>query len=182
MVELSDLQAALTDPDDRVAFNRLAFPDRGAAEAVEVRTVGDPERDRVMVRTTVTDRLGIAFNVGEAAAPADVGRLYRVFLQAGHPTSIGAANRYFVVTDSVDQIVGGVIYRRQDQDEVFLDGIVVARTLAERGISEAVLEDFCTRMRAKGIRRIKTHFFLRRFYERQGFRIDPRQGGLVRFL
>ncbi len=28
MVELSDLQAALTDPDDRAAFNRLAFPHR----------------------------------------------------------------------------------------------------------------------------------------------------------
>ena len=182
MVELSDLQAALVDPDDRVAFNRLAFPDRSAKETVEVRTVGDPERDRVVVRTTLTDRLGIAFNVGEAATPADVGCLYRIFLRAGHPTSIGAADRHFVVTDRTEQIVGGVIYRDQDPDTVFLDGIVVARTLEARGISEAVLEDFCTRMRAQGIRHIKTHFFLRRFYERQGFRVDPRSGAMVRFL
>jgi hypothetical protein len=37
-------------------------------------------------------------------------------------------------------------------------------------------------MRAQGISHVKTHFFLRRFYERHGFRVDPRWGGLVRFL
>ena len=29
---------------------------------------------------------------------------------------------------------------------------------------------------------IKTHFFLRRFYQKHGFRIDQRWGGLVRHL
>jgi hypothetical protein len=45
-----------------------------------------------------------------------------------------------------------------------------------------VLEDFATRMTSRGYGLIKTHFFLRRFYQQHGFRLDNRWGGLVRFL
>ena len=58
MVELSDLQAALTDPDDRTAFNRLAFPNRMRADTVEVRAVGDPAHSQVVVRSTIQDQHG----------------------------------------------------------------------------------------------------------------------------
>ena len=58
----------------------------------------------------------------------------------------------------------------------------MARTLVERGLVAAMLEDFCTRMRALGRQHVKTHFFLRHFYERHGFSVDSRRGGLVRRL
>jgi len=182
MVELSDLQAALTNPEDRQAFHRLAFPGRTADERIEVRTVGDPERARVVVRSRITDRMGESFNIGEPAGPADVGHLYRIFLQSGFPRTVGESDRYFVLTDEVEQIIGGTIWREHNEEAVFLEGIVVARTLVERGLVAAMLEDFCTRMRAAGRQRVKTHFFLRHFYERHGFRVDPRWGGLVRRL
>ena len=50
------------------------------------------------------------------------------------------------------------------------------------GIAAAILQDFCTRLKTAGYETIKTHFFLRRFYQKQGFRLDERWGGLVRFL
>ncbi|MCP4572329.1 MAG: AMP-binding protein [bacterium] len=182
MVELSELQAALTTPEDRRVFQRLAFPGRTADERVEVQTVGDPERERVVVKSRVTDRMGESFSIGEPAGPADVGHLYRTFLQAGFPRSVGEADRYFVLTDEMEQIIGGIIWREHVEATVFLEGIVVARTLVERGLVAAMLEDFCTRMRAVGKLHVKTHFFLRHFYERHGFRVDPRWGGLVRRL
>jgi len=49
-------------------------------------------------------------------------------------------------------------------------------------VFSAILADFCTRLTALGIKTIKTHFYLRRFYQKQGFRMDERWGGLVRFL
>ncbi len=87
-----------------------------------------------------------------------------------------------MVTDEAEQIVGGVIYRPQDAQSVFLEGIVITPTLTERGIAAAVLDDFCTRMSSRGYRHVKTHFFLRRFYQKHGFRTDARWGGLVRLL
>jgi GNAT superfamily N-acetyltransferase len=182
MVELSELQAALTDPDDRLAFNRLAFPHRLGDDRIELRTIGDPERDRVVVRSTISDREGLRYTIGEPAGPAEVGQLYRLFLQAGFPVPLAAADNHYVIMDEAEQIVGGVIYRETDDQNVFLEGIVVTPTLSERGIAAAALEDFCTRMAARRYRHVKTHFFLRRFYQRHGFRTDPRWGGLVRLL
>ncbi|MFT5315428.1 MAG: GNAT superfamily N-acetyltransferase, partial [Candidatus Krumholzibacteriia bacterium] len=67
-------------------------------------------------------------------------------------------------------------------DAVFLDGIVVRQALAERGIGTAILSDFCTRMASRKYKSIRTHYFLRRFYEENGFKSDQRIGGLVRYL
>jgi GNAT superfamily N-acetyltransferase len=182
MVELSDLQAALTDPDDRTAFNRLAFPNRMRADTVEVRAVGDPAHSQVVVRSTIQDQHGHQYGISEPAGPAEVGQLYRLFLKAGFPKTISEADRYLVATDEAEQIIGGVVFRQLDEEAVFLDGIVVAQALAERGIARAILADFCTRLAALGVKTIKTHFFLRRFYQKHGFRVDERWGGLVRFL
>ncbi|MBU2501589.1 GNAT family N-acetyltransferase [bacterium] len=182
LVELSDLQAVLHDPDDQLAFNRMAFPRWLRDQDVEVRTLGDPSRDQVIVRSSITDRFGRRYTVCEPTGPAEVGLLYRLFLQSGFPKTISGADRHLVVLDQAEQIVGGVVYREQGDKTVFLDGVVVTQALVERGIAAALMRDFTTRMGTAGFRMIRTHFFLRRFYEKHGFRIDQRLGGLVRFL
>ena len=182
MVELSDLQSALGDPDDRVAFNRMAFPHRRRSERIEVQTVGDPERSQVVVRSTVTDRHGQTYVVGEPSNPAEVGSVYQLFLRSGYPKRISEADCFYVVQDQEEQLVGAIVYRWEAPDAVFLDGVVVAQTVRGRGVASAILEDFCTRVTARGARTIQTHFFLRRFYEKHGFRVDNRWGGLVRHL
>ncbi|MBU8870848.1 MAG: GNAT family N-acetyltransferase [Gemmatimonadales bacterium] len=182
MVELSDLQGILAGSEDLTTFNRMAFPNRIDGGAIEVRTVGDPARGQVIVRSKIKDLDGRTYQVGEPAGPADVGQLYRLFLQAGFPKSISEADRYFVVSDEAEQIIGGVVYRLEGDGVAVLDGIVVNQILAERGISGAIMSDFCTRMKSLGCQVIKTHFFLRRFYQRHGFKTDPRRGGLVRYL
>jgi len=84
--------------------------------------------------------------------------------------------------DDAEQIIGGVVYRIQEDRTIFLDGIVVSQALWERGIAGAILADFTIRMRSQGVGTIRTHFFLRQFYQRHGFRLDNRGGGLVRNL
>ncbi len=182
MVELSDLQALLADADDRTAFNRLVFPHRQRHEQMEVQAVGHSERKQVIVRSMITDKHGSQYTIGEPAGPAEVGLLYRLFLQAGFPKTLSKADRYFVAIDEAEQIIGGLVFRKQDDDAVFLDGIVVRPAVSERGIAAAILADFCTRMASRNYKTIKTHYFLRRFYEKHGFRMDQRLGGLVRFL
>jgi long-chain acyl-CoA synthetase len=182
MVELSELQSSLSNSDDRVAFNRMVFPHRQRNEQVEVKDVGTSEINKVVVRSKITDEHKRNYLVCEPAGPAEVGHLYRLFLQAGFPKSISSADHYLVAMDDSEQIIGGAVYRPQEDDSVFLDGIVVSQTLWERGIAGAILADFATRMRARGIGTIRTHFFLRQFYQRHGFRLDNRHGGLVRNL
>jgi len=182
MVELSDLQAALADPDDRLAFSRMAFPHWERTQTVQIKTLGDPAHNQVVVHSTLTDRQGQSYTVGEPSSPAEVGLLYRLFLQAGFPKTVSPQDRHLVVMDRAEQIVAGAVYRPHDEETVFLDGVVVSRALLERGLAAGLMNDFCTRMKAAGIKVIRTQFFLRPFYEKHGFRVDKSGAGLVRYL
>ena len=182
LVELSDLQAVLDDPDDRLAFRRLAFPRAKPAHKLEVLAVGDRGKGQVIVRSKITDKQGGSLTVYEPTAPAEVGMVYRLFLLAGFPKTISERDCFFVAKNLDEQIIGGICYQVVSEAVVHLDGIVVARTFLNRGITSALLEDFCARMAERGFQVVKTHFFLRAFYQRRGFHTDQRWGGLVRYL
>ena len=152
MVELSDLQAALTDPDDRPAFNRLAFPHRIARRhASKCATVGDPEHSQVIVRSTI-QRPARAPATPSANRPArrrwascTACSCRRV---SPRPSAKPTATSWPPTRPSRSS--AGVVYRQLDDEAVFLDGIVVTQALAERGIAGAILADFCTRLTAAG--------------------------------
>jgi len=182
LVELPDLQGLLTNPNDRLGFRRLAFPRSRRREDVEVMTIGDRERSHVIVRSYITDRQGESYPVYEPTGPVEVGEVYRHFLKGGYPKTVRERDRFLVVANDREQVIGGVCYQLAGDGVVHLDGIVVARALHDRGITSALLEDFCERMTEEGHRVIVTHFFLRGFYLKRGFQIDRRWGGLVRFL
>lgn len=182
MVELFEFQTALTDPEARQAYNQMAFPFRQGQQQVEVQDYGNAEVNKVVVRTEITDKYGLHYHVSEPTGPAEIGQLYRLFLHQGLQKTISETDRYLVVTDDAEQIVGGAIYRPKPENIVLLDGIVVTQTLHDRGISTAILQDFVTRMEFLEQTTIRTHFYLRRFFQKHGFRPDTRRGGLVRFL
>lgn len=87
-----------------------------------------------------------------------------------------------MITDNDEQVVGGLTYVLQDKEVVYLNGLVVSAPLNRRGLASSLLEDFCIRLEARGVRIVKTDFFLRHFYASKGFRVDKRWGGLVRHL
>jgi len=134
------------------------------------------------VRSIIKDKPGRSYTIAEPVGPAEVGQLYALFLQAGFPKNISESDCFYVATDEAEQIIGGVIYRVINDSDLFLDGIVVTNALTDRGIASAILADFCTRMTTRKFNVVKTHFFLRHFFQQHGFRIDERWGGLVRFL
>ncbi len=180
--ELSDLQAALGDPAAREVFSRMVFPQARGEQRLEIVAVGESERKQVIVRSEITDRRGAHYAVREPVAPAEIGQLYRLLYDAEYPRQISEQDRYLVVLDDADQVLGGLTYKPQDKDVLYLSGLVVAAPLKGRGLASALLEDFCVRMEARGVRLVKTDFFLRHFYSANGFHVDERWGGLVREL
>jgi long-chain acyl-CoA synthetase len=181
MVELSELQAAIRDPDDIAVFARMAFPHNSPEERLEVLAVGSGQK-QVIVRSHVEDREGRVYNVREPVDAPEVGRLYRRYVQAGFPRTISSDDSFYVMLDSRDEIVGGVIYRRESPTVAHLRGIVVRHELKGRGLNGELLEDFCRRMANQGVEVVRTFFFARRFYMQHGFHVDRRWGGLVRVL
>ncbi|MFH1843502.1 MAG: GNAT family N-acetyltransferase [bacterium] len=182
MVELSELQAQLTDPEDRRAFRRLAFPRAESADQLELFTVGDRDQRQVIVRSQIHDKFENPFWVNEPTTAAEIGQLYRLFLLAGFPKTVSSRDRFLIASDGQEQVIGGVAYREISDEMVHLDGIAVTQPLLDRGLSSALLEEFCSRMADSGYQAVRTHFFLRAFYQRRGFQTNEHWGGLVRFL
>jgi long-chain acyl-CoA synthetase len=181
MVELSELQAAVDDPDDRSAFARMAFPHGSPEQRLEVLAVGAGPK-QVVLCTEVRDRGGRVFTVREPIGAGEVGRLYQRYVQAGFPKVVSANSAFFVLLDSSDEIVGGVIYTLESPEVANLRGIVVRSELRGRGLTTELLEDFCRRMAGQEVELVRTFFLARRFYMEHGFCTDQRWGGLVRRL
>jgi len=182
MIELSDLQTTLDDPDDRRVFSHMIFPRAPEQQHLDVFAVGESEHKHVIIRTFITDKQGAQYTLREPIEPAEIGQLYRLFFKEGYSKTVTDRDRFLLVVDNHDQVIGGLCYRRDGDEIVHLDGSVIAAPLMGRGIGGALLEDFCARMATQGIRVVKTHFFLRRFYTARGFEVDTRWGALVRFL
>jgi long-subunit acyl-CoA synthetase (AMP-forming) len=184
MLELSGLQATLSRPEDRLVLSRLVFPGAEMSRPLEVTAVGERDRAhaRVVVTSHITDNQSQDYRVREPLAPSEIGRLLRLFLGVGLPIKVAPGQLYYVVLNREDQIVAGICYRQPEPTVAHLDGIVRASSLKARGLSAALLEDFCSRMATRGVQVVSTHFVSRDFFGEHGFRLDRRWGGLVRFL
>ncbi len=182
LVELSELQAEIQQPEDRMVFSALVFPKAQQPDKMEVTATTAQERKHVMVRTRIADRYEESYTIREPLSAEEVGKLYRLFFQQHFPKTVSEMDQHIVTTDSLDRIIGGICFKRVDEEVVHLDGLVVAPHLKRRGIGGAMLEDFCVRLAAQGVKVIKTHFFMRKFCSKHGFKVDRRWGGLVRFL
>ena len=182
LVALSELQRSLRSDGLRAAFVRMVFPHSPTTQSPELLYVGEEEGRQVIVSSHIVDKQNRRFTVREPLDPSEHGRLYRLFFKAGYYRTISEQDRFFVISDDAERIIGGISWKEVDSDVVHLNGIVVTTSLLGRGISSALIEDFCVRMANLGYKAVKTLFVLRPFFERHGFRLDRRWGGLVRPL
>lgn len=182
MMELSDLQATLPEEADRLVFSHMVFPAGRRTRPVDVMAVGDQERGQVVVRSEVNDNRGEVYTVREPIDPAEIGRLYRLYLDSGMPLSLSDQAKYLLAIDEEDRIVGGICFKTLEPEVAHMDGLVVSAGLRGNGLGGELLEDFSLRMKSLGVRTINTHFISRPFLRAHGFKLDEEWGGLVRFL
>ncbi len=180
--ELFDLQTALTNEEDRNVFSRLVFPRRTTARMLEMMHVGSNGEEGVIIGSRIEDRYSEKYTFREPVEPREVGQLYSFFFRQNIPKTVSELDRYYVLADSEEKIVGGMCYQLQDNNVVLLEGIVIARTLLGRGLRHAMEEEFSSRMAAQGVQVIRVHFFLQDFYQSLGYHVDKYWGTLVKFL
>jgi len=179
---LSELQASLQERHDRHVFGHLVFPRAKEVPDMEVLAIGDRSIKQVIIKSHITARDGTRYFVREATEPSEIGQLYRLFLRQRYPKKVSEQDRFLILVDDLDRLLGGVCYEVESERVVYLDGIVIARQLQGNALGSALLEDFCMRMSNHGFEVVRTHFYRRNFYLKRSFQTDQRWGGLVRFL
>lgn len=182
LTELSELQQTLKEKADRHVFSHLVFPHARTVPDLEVIAVGDRSIKHVIVKSSIKAKDGTSYYVRESTDPSEVGQLYRLFLRQRYPKTVSEHDRFFVVVDALERLVGGLFYVIESERVVHLDGVVIGRPLQNNGLGSALLEDFCMRMSNFGFEVVRTNFYRRNFYLKRSFQTDERWGGLVRFL
>ena len=182
LTELSELQSAITQAEDKNVFSRMVFPRLQNEQGVGFMKVGEQQVEHVVVKFTLKDKSGAEYTFREPVEPREIGQLYQLFFREHYPKEISKADQHFVVTDDRDRIIGGLTWRYIDDTHAFLDGIVVTSSLQGKGIASAMIRDFVADMTARGIKVIKAHFLFGNYYLKHSFEIDEKWGSLIRIL
>jgi GNAT superfamily N-acetyltransferase len=180
LIELSDLQSALTNKDDKSVFAGMVFPTIRNEQKMDILRVTGKNKDAVIVRSVLTDKHQVTYKFRNPISASEVGSLYNLFFKENYPKEISDADRHIVLVDIHDRIIGGLCYKNLDEGMVLLDGIVVISSLQGRGLGSLMMEDFFTRMESSGAKIVKAHFLLGNFYLKHHFKVDEHRGALVR--
>ncbi len=182
LYELSELQSRLYSAANKQLFTRMVFPKSEVNQEIDFMKIGKREKEVVLLRSYLKDRYSEEFTFRESVEPAEIGWLFRIFLQEKYPKTISRNDRFYVVIDKTDRIIGGLCYKVISPTTILLDGTVISEAFKGRGIARSMLESFFDNMESQGVEVIKTHFYLRDFYGKLGFTVDKSWGAIVKFL
>ncbi len=129
------------------------------------------------------DATGRPFRVRRPMSPREVGDLHRLFLAAHLPVSFRPDHQFLVALDASDKLIGGVYYELDPNGgSAHLEKIVVGESYRQMGVSQALMHEFLSRLRAGGVRLVTTGFFRPEYFHHFGFKIDRAYGGQVKLL
>jgi hypothetical protein len=182
MTELSDLQSMMKNPEDKSIFSKMVFPKIQKEQKLDILKIKADSKEQIIIRSKLKDKNGEEFNFREPLEPSEIGQLYQLFYKEDFPIIISKMDRYFVVSDQNDRVIGGLCYKMLEDNTVVLDGSVLSSPLQGRGIGSAMVEDFFTRMASIGVKVIKAHFLLGNYYLKNKFQADKKWGAFVKYL
>jgi GNAT superfamily N-acetyltransferase len=179
MVELAEVQTELRSAEERLAFGRLVFPDSAPDEDVALAAVGEGGRHLVATTHTVY-RSRARYTVRDPHDPAELGRLVQLLVRSGVPRAYSEGHRHLVALDAQERVVAGVAYSLLPGAAAQLDGVAVTPALRGRGLSSALLNDLCARLRGLGVDVLTRHLAFRDIPLGHAWQYDRRWRCLVR--
>jgi len=182
LTELSDLQSELTSEEDKIIFNKLVFPDFKIRQSIDLKKVGDTKSEHLVVYSKIIDKKKVEYTMREPIDASEVGKIYKLFFKENYPKEISPQDKHYVVVNHREQVIAGLCYEELENNIVLIDGMAVTSALQSKGLGSAMMEDFFTRMKAKGIKMVKAHFLFGNYYLKHNFKIDKKWGALIREL
>lgn len=181
-MELSDLQAVLTDTEDKGVFSRMVYSRLQRQQKLDIVKLSESKKEQVVVHSYIKDRFDSEYVFREPIEPSEIGKLYRLFFEENYPKSISKMDKHMVVIDKQGRVIGGLCYIILENNVVLLDGSAITTALKGRGIGTSMIDTFCDIMASEGVKIIKAHFLLGNFYLKLNFKVDKKWGALVKFL
>ena len=181
-IELAELQEELKDEIDKRVLNNIIYP--SINQNFELMTEEESEEKEIVLKTKITDAFGFNYTIRKPISAFEIANLHKIFILDNYPIKIEPGLKYLIITDNEDEdsIVGGLCYKIQYMNVAQLEGIDIAKPYRKKDLSRKLLEDFYKRLHTDGIKTLITYFYLNTFFEKFGFKVDSRWGGLVKII
>ena len=108
--------------------------------------------------------------------------MHQLFLNSKLSVQFRPDHRYLIAVNDRAVLVGGLYYKKIEDDTVHLEKVVVDNHFRKKGISDSLLNELFKRMRTRQINYNTTGFFRPEYFYRFGFKIERKYAGLVKDL
>ena len=181
-IELFELQEALKDEIDKRVLNNLIYP--SISQNFELMAGEESDEKEILLKTKVTDSFGFSYTIRKPISAFEIASLHKIFILDNYPIKMEHNLQYLIIIDDEDEesIVGGLCFNIKYMNIAQLEGIDISKPYRKRDLSRKLLEDFYNRLHSEGIKTLTTYFYLNTFFEKFGFKIDSRWGGLVKSI
>lgn len=173
----------LEDSAEEYFLTRLTYPHLRPGDRAELfyTEVGGTRQADVLV--VLLDHEGNPFRVRAPVNPKEVGRLHRLFLSSKLDVTFRPEHLYLVAVNLRGDLIGGIFYELDAEEKrAHLEKIVVVDRVRKLGISDGLMNELFSRLRASGIHAVTTGFFRPSYFYRFGFTIEKGYAGLVKDL
>jgi GNAT superfamily N-acetyltransferase len=160
-------------------LTRLSYPHlkpKDTAAMLKAGGVGSEESNLVVQHA---DEEGNLFTIRSPISPKEISRLQALFLESNLMVHFSPEHRFLVALSERGFIIGGLFYKRADEQTAHMEKIVVSSRYRRKGISEALMKELLSRLWSEHFKFVTTGFFRPEYFYRFGFRIEKKYSGLV---
>ncbi|MBD3226442.1 MAG: AMP-binding protein, partial [Caldithrix sp.] len=137
MVEISAIRSELKLSDKEKYFlTRLSYPHLKPTDEAELVSTLEAGQKAADVLVQLEDYNGIPYSVRKPVSPKEISRLHQLFLESNLPVTFRPAHRFLIALSERGFVIGGLFYLYMDNDNVYMDKIVVGQKYRRKGISE----------------------------------------------
>ncbi len=181
--EISKIQKEYSLSEKESFFlTRLSYPHlkpSDTATFVDFESGGEHTANLVV---EIEDYDGYPFYLRKPVSPKEIAKLHQLFIDANLQVSFKPEHQFLVAISERRFIIGGLFYSKFEKEVVHMEKIVVSNNYRRKGISEAIMTEFFSRMSDEGNNYVTTGFFRPEYFYRFGFKIEKKYSGLVKKL
>jgi GNAT superfamily N-acetyltransferase len=180
---ISALQKSIKLKEEDLLFlTRLSYPHLQPTDTADLISLekGGISHTDIVVQTK--DYEGDSFYIRGPVNPKEISRLHQLFLKNNLSVQFRFDHMYLVAVNERNQVIGGLFYKKNSEDTVHIEKIVVADFYRKKGVSDGLLREFFMRMKNEHYYFVTTGFFRPEYFYRFGFKVERKYAGLVKNL
>jgi len=168
--------------DDKYFLSRLIFEHIDNEETGKKFVWKSDKDGKIELITALIDSHGENHQIRQAEHPKEIAKFQSLLLNSNLSAIFNDQHEFLLLFNSNNQLIGGVYWKKVDNDVAYLERIVIHPNYRKRYLSSHLLDEMFNRLKNKRYTHVTVGYFQAGLFYNKGFHIDKQFGGLVKKL